>query len=77
MKQDFTPKSIPIVIGDVWMSRYQKDVIALITKDLGQIGAYTNRIEVVYFGGHHPKQGDKAIVPRHTFRSNFKPQTKR
>lgn len=69
----YTPKSVKIEVGDIWVNRYDSRRTALITKELGQTGPYPNRIEVTYFGGHHPEQGDKAIVPRHTFRSDYKP----
>ena len=69
----YTPKTVKIEVGDIWVNRYHPERTALVTKDCGQTGQHPNRIEVLHFGGHHPKEGDKAIVPRHTFRSHYKP----
>ena len=68
----YTPKSVKIEIGDVWVNRFHPNRTALISKEFGP-GPYNGRIEVIYFGGHHPERGDKVIVPRHTFRSHYKP----
>ena len=69
----YTPKSVKIDIGDVWVNRYDSKRTALITKEFGQTGEHPNCIEVIYFGGHHPEQGDTVIIPRHTFRHHYKP----
>ena len=68
----YTPNSLEIEVGDVWVNRFHSNRTALISKEFGP-GPYNGRIEVIYFGGHHPEKGDKVIIPRHTFRSHYKP----
>jgi len=68
----YTPNSVKIEVGDVWVNRFHPNRTALITKEIH--GGWNNGdIEVIYFGGHHPEKGDKVTIPRHVFRSHYKP----
>ena len=68
----YTPSSVKIEVGVLWVNRFHPERTALVSKEFGP-GPYNGRIEVIYFGGHHPEKGDKVIIPRHTFRSHYKP----
>lgn len=64
-----------INVGDIWIDKNNKKRYALVIEVYGWTaqGGKANRIECLYFGGHHPDGGDKAIPPRHIFLQRFKP----
>ena len=63
-----------INVGDIWVDKYNKKRYALVVEVHGWVkNGRANCIECLYFGGHHPDGGDKAIPPRHIFLQRFKP----
>ena len=64
-----------INVGDIWVDKNNKKRHALVVEvhDWKAKGGKANRIECLYFGGHHSDGGDRAIPPRHIFLQGFKP----
>jgi len=64
-----------INVGDIWVDKKNETRYALVVKvhDWKAQGGKANRIECLYFGGHHPEGGDTAIPPRHIFLRCFEP----